>query len=372
MTVISRVCSNLPAGMNGSWPSVYSQSIASEVLVNSQLDLPRSSSSISLHTDDSDALLPAESVLLPYSDHIDWDEITQPSRNIEQLNVVGSQLTHFPHELFLKECFRKLESLNASNNDLTEIKADLASLKKLNVLLLNKNRLSNEVFVIICKIKALQRLELASNKVSSCPPGITSLSHLRCLNLSHNPLNTFPSQLLECTSLIELSLGDTNLSSIPEGISRLAFLEILDLSGNPLSELPETIRKVAHLKVLDLSATHLSTLPEHLPKSLVHLNVSHTIKHISPAVSQLIKLEKLVCDYMKTVYSEQPPFPQEITQLTSLREISVTYSNLTTLPECVARIPSLRRLDLTGNPIPSLPRMPESVEVIGLQPNSQQ
>ena len=73
---------------------------------------------------------------------------------------------------------------------------------------------------------------------------------------------------------------------------------------------------------------------------------------------------------MKTVYSDQPPFPQEITHLTSLREISVTYSNLTTLPECVAHIPSLRRLDLTGNLISSLPRIPESVEVIGLQPNS--
>ncbi|MCB1119216.1 MAG: hypothetical protein KDK65_04575 [Chlamydiia bacterium] len=370
MTAISGVFRSLPAGMNGSWPSVYAPSIPSEVSVKSQLDLPRSSSSVSLHTNSSDALSPAERVLLPYSNTIDWVEITQPSRNIEQLNVVGSQLTSFPHDLFLKECFRELESLMASSNDLTEIKGDLASLKKLKFLFLNKNKLSDGDFVIICKIKALQRLELASNKVSSCPPGITSLSHLRCLNLSHNPLNTFPSQLLECTSLIELSLGDTNLSSIPEGISRLAFLEILDLSGNPLSELPETIRKVAHLKVLDLSATHLSTLPESLPKSLIHLNVSHTLKHISPAVSQLIKLEKLVCNYMKTVYSDQPPFPQEITHLTSLREISVTYSNLTTLPECVAHIPSLRRLDLTGNLISSLPRIPESVEVIGLQPNS--
>jgi Leucine-rich repeat (LRR) protein len=78
------------------------------------------------------------------------------------------------------------------------------------------------------------------------------------LDLSHNPLVTWPSERAVLPSLTRLNLAHTAITQLPDHLRACTQLEELYLSGCPLEGLPSWLSELPHLRVLDLSHTHLT------------------------------------------------------------------------------------------------------------------
>ncbi|THG94891.1 hypothetical protein EW026_g6669 [Hermanssonia centrifuga] len=80
----------------------------------------------------------------------------------------------------------------------------------------------------------LINLYLNHNALTSIPPEITKLQHLKLLDLSGNSLASIPPELGMLTSLKELYLFDNHLQTLPPELGSLHQLQTLGVEGNPM------------------------------------------------------------------------------------------------------------------------------------------
>lgn len=106
---------------------------------------------------------------------------------------------------------------------------------------------ADSVAVVIPKLQALQRLQLAFCGLKALPiEGWAGLSALQWLDLSANDLTSLPAALSQATSLRRLNLGWNNhlapsAQQLGALLSRLPLLEELSLDEVGLEELPENL-----------------------------------------------------------------------------------------------------------------------------------
>nr|CDS27723.1 leucine rich repeat containing protein 57 [Hymenolepis microstoma] len=127
-----------------------------------------------------------------------------------------------------------MKLLNVSHNKLEFLPGELSHLNKLETLNASYNRLTT--------------LLNSPNSIS-----LSSLRHLRNVNLSNNQLTEFPLEL--CSSDIPLDILDlskNNISLIPDATSSLQVIE-LDLSENKINTISESLAKCSRLKILRLA-----------------------------------------------------------------------------------------------------------------------
>lgn len=129
-----------------------------------------------------------------------------------------------------------------------------------------------------------RRVDLQRNKLKQFN-GLSTLLHLKELNLSRNELVEFPTEVGSLLRLEKLYMNQNSIKSIPEGVfSRLANLQFLKLSTNRLAKLPADLSQCG---------------------SLTYLNVSkNCLKDLQPVVG-LCKLKELLVE--KNHLSELPP-----------------------------------------------------------------
>jgi CCR4-NOT transcription complex subunit 6 len=88
----------------------------------------------------------------------------------------------------------------------------------------------------------LAELYIASNKLTSIPPGIGQLRQLRILEASHNNISELPPEIGMCTNMKQLFLFHNDITQLPHELGALYYLETLGIAGNPLQqELKEEI-----------------------------------------------------------------------------------------------------------------------------------
>ncbi|KAB5550869.1 Endonuclease/exonuclease/phosphatase [Coniochaeta sp. 2T2.1] len=80
----------------------------------------------------------------------------------------------------------------------------------------------------------LAELYIASNKLTSIPPGIGQLRQLRILEASYNQISELPPEIGMCTNLKQLFLFDNNITHLPHELGFLYHLDMLGIEGNPL------------------------------------------------------------------------------------------------------------------------------------------
>ena len=92
-------------------------------------------------------------------------------------------------------------------------------------------------------MRALRRLNLAENRISTVPDDIAALPELRMLDLAHNRIRELPEALGELSALEDaLYLSDNLLETIPESVFRgMSRLRYLGLTHNPLATLPDSL-----------------------------------------------------------------------------------------------------------------------------------
>jgi Leucine-rich repeat (LRR) protein len=111
------------------------------------------------------------------------------------------------------------------------------------------------------------------NQLTSLPPEIGQLTHLRYLSLSHSSLTSLPPEIGQLTHLQELYLYGNPLTSLPPEIGQLTNLQELDLSDNQLASLPPEIGQLTNLQTLYLDGNPMTSLPPELCAKLKDVRI---------------------------------------------------------------------------------------------------
>ena len=110
-------------------------------------------------------------------------------------------------------------------------------------------------------IETLQYLDLSNNNISQISANIYAMTRLITLDLSNNNLHTITEEIDSFGQLTDLDLSDNYLAFLPKEICDLQQLTNLNLSNNALIELPDNIGDFISIQTLNLSNNALQELP---------------------------------------------------------------------------------------------------------------
>ncbi|KAM4733971.1 LOW QUALITY PROTEIN: p53-induced death domain-containing protein 1 [Anableps anableps] len=175
--------------------------------------------------------------------------------------------------------------------------------------------------------------------LTTLPDSVSSLFHLKHLDLSFNQLTFVPPCLLRLPALSILLLSHNHVSALPPDLGQLSSLTYLSLMGNRLKSVPPSVGQLKALQRLDVSNNILQQLPDEIGSlgELVKLELSHN------------KLKQL---------------PESMGSLLSLRELVIYSNDLRVIPNCLNELPLLK-MDVRDNPLgkpptpPPLPPIPD-------------
>lgn len=115
---------------------------------------------------------------------------------------------------------------------------------------------------------SVEYLSLKWDRLKTIPSAIDSFPNLRILDLSHNRIDSIPSQLIcGLDSLQELIFTGNRLIKVPACLFTHANLKVLKLGKNNIEEIPEFNPKESHLIVIYLWSNRL----QHIPQSLLEI-----------------------------------------------------------------------------------------------------
>ncbi|XP_053678654.1 chaoptin [Anopheles nili] len=161
----------------------------------------------------------------------------------------------------LSNKFRSLAWLDLSHNQLLRVEdATFVSLPRLSILNLshnNKLKIMEKAFVGLQD--SLLELILTNIRLTNVPE--LSNPTLRSLKISHNVLTSIPPELAaNITSLRELDLSENDLTNVPLITHSLTNLKSLSLSGNPITSLFNTSFAGTYdtLEYLDISNLNIN------------------------------------------------------------------------------------------------------------------
>ncbi|TAD96837.1 MAG: hypothetical protein EAZ97_13360 [Bacteroidetes bacterium] len=174
-------------------------------------------------------------------------------QNLKRLNVSYNQLKKVPKELInaknLKELIllknnlekipeglsdlSKLQVLDVSENSLEKLPDSLIKLKKLRILAAENNQLST--FPTLDSL-SIEEIRLSNNQLTNIPAEIGFYKNLKTLHLSGNQLTSLPKEIGLLVNLENLSIAENQIVSLPEEIKNLKKLTYIYLRSNKLSE----------------------------------------------------------------------------------------------------------------------------------------
>lgn len=155
---------------------------------------------------------------------------------------ISADLTELPKEVF--DLADSLEILDLSNNQLTDLPDELATLVNLRILFLSNNH-----------------FELIPGVLARCP-------NLEMISFKSNRLTRVCENVLPIDTRW-LILTDNRIETLPNSMGQLHRLQKLALAGNRLTKLPDSMQDCENLELARLSANDFSAMPDwlfHLPK----------------------------------------------------------------------------------------------------------
>lgn len=203
-------------------------------------------------------------------------------------------LAEFPPAFFTT--LGKLRELRLSGHKLEAIPASFSSLVELRVLQLRKNGIQNIDDAVFSlpngRQSYLEEMDLEYNQLSALPNSVGNLRRLRVLRVANNQLTDLPEEI-SCLSgsLKELYVAHNRLTEAPRALRSLAALEHLDVSYNLIQTLDTTaFDALTRLRILRASSNQLSALPQSLGRlvPLVELSIAGNLfVEFPPSVLQL-------------------------------------------------------------------------------------
>ncbi|MBK9508076.1 MAG: leucine-rich repeat domain-containing protein [Cytophagaceae bacterium] len=222
--------------------------------------------------------------------------------DVKEINLSGYGLKKLPGGVYN---FKKLENLNLSKNQISELKINTRKIPHLKTLDLSDNYLSDKSLKIRknssvkvlnltengidnlnkkwLKNKNMTDLVLANNSISTfSSKNIRYFKKIQVLNLYNNYVNTLPENFGELNKLQILDLYHNNLRDLPVSFSKLESLQTLAVSNNKLWDFPAGFSNLINLKTLYAHHNKLSNLPE-IPPNLELLDLGFNMVKTLPA-----------------------------------------------------------------------------------------
>ncbi|XP_031690878.1 leucine-rich repeat-containing protein 30-like [Oncorhynchus kisutch] len=213
---------------------------------------------------------------------------------LEKLNLSLNCLRALPPTLSILSNLVVL-NLWGIQNQLTSLPPEIGQLRHLRVLFCYSNQLT-EVPEELGNCTRLEVLSLTNNKISGLPASFASLICLRKLNLSHNKIVHIPGCIYTMKSLVFLHLACNRLECIADSIAALVELKILIVEGNEIHSLPKIICCLTRLELLNVDFNDIQNVPQEM--------------------HQLSRLEKLACHPLdKELHIMQNPLQEQIKEV---------------------------------------------------------
>lgn len=153
-----------------------------------------------------------------------------------------------------------IPELSLDDKDLIVLPPEIEKLKQLQTLWLAGNKLTT-LPPEFGQLKQLQILSVERNKLTSLPPEIGQLEQLQSLNLAVNRLTTLPPEFVQLRQLVEFTPDANQLTSLPPGFGQLKQLQVLNLGQNQLTSLPAEIGQLEQLERLHVRHNPLTSIP---------------------------------------------------------------------------------------------------------------
>ncbi len=120
-----------------------------------------------------------------------------------------------------------------------------------NIIGIKMNYLNMEyVSEMITSLKHLKVLELVGNKLKNIPKFVKNFMFLEKLNLEINNIKEIPKFLQNFPNLKKLNLSYNNINSIPEFITQLDKIEEINLYKNQIMDIPKNLKKNKNLRII--------------------------------------------------------------------------------------------------------------------------
>ena len=215
-----------------------------------------------------------------------------------------------------------------------------------------------------------------SNKLSSLPDNIASLSFLRTLNLSKNSLSLNAlDPIFKLATLVELYLAHNDIEGpISPSFAALENVQILDLEGNRITSIPHEISKIRRLRILLLGDNSLTDLPWQALETLddlyqLDISTNKFSENLLPPSLDQVNISSLSnfdvqCNFLTVLPSNLrlPSLTQFnasqnsittsgtfFTTTSQLVHLSLAQNQLSIIPEGVVNLAHLRTLDVSNN-----------------------
>ena len=264
---------------------------------------------------------------------------------IKRLFLHELELTEIPNAIYR---YPNLEELYLSKNQIKEVNLDMKKLPKLAQIHLQGNEITSENFKI-SRNKSVYMLNLNENLLSGIPQQTSNCRRLNILWMGGNDLSQLANRdFMRLKRVMDLNFYKTNIATLPSGIKKLKRLEVLDLYYNKLEVLPSSILKLKKLTHLAVAHNQLNTLPEKLYKlKRIHtLYVHHN--RLSKLPEQISSMHEM--KILDLGYNWFTDFPVQITAFTKLEELDLSGNNFHEFPKQLLEIKHLNKLFLRGNP----------------------
>jgi hypothetical protein len=193
--------------------------------------------------------------------------MTTENPSDKPLNYVklSDNLVEFPGHLF--DWSETLETIDLSNNRLTQLPADFWKFKKLKILFLSNNEFV-EFPEVLKYCPQLDIVGFKANKIAHVPEHSIP-ENLRWLILTGNQIGQLPTSIGNCKRLQKVMLAGNRLTHLPDEMQNCTEIQLLRISANCFKQLPAWLFGLPKLTWLafagnDLGPTQSSTsvLPE--------------------------------------------------------------------------------------------------------------
>ena len=282
---------------------------------------------------------------------------------VNHIALVGKGLSFVP--VYMK-CFKYLESLDLGLNQIKTIPEEIWNLKDMLYLSFSNNQLTN-LSANIEKLNKLNILNLNANQIGSLPNTVGGLIELKNLQIAGNKLTALPSlSKLQKLEILHASNNKLKYSFLVglSGVGTITYLSSLSelyLANNALYYYPGMLggHKLTKLKILDISNNgtwilgnkiHHFTALENLNASGNNFAAVNNVKTIHPEIGQLYNLKKLNLSNcgLETL-------PSEIAGLSNLEELNLSYNTIPIEKIPLCSYPKLKNLKLWETSIKGLP-----------------
>jgi hypothetical protein len=170
--------------------------------------------------------------------HNKISDISDKIENLEYLKTLiltDNKLNALPKTL---KYVYFIEKLALDSNSFTSVPIVIHNMKFLTELNLAHNKIS--ILDKNIALKKIQTLNVSHNEISEITNAISQLKTLKKLDLSNNKLTILPENMSNLLALRYLNLANNNLTKLPTKLNRWINLKTLILTGNSFSEEEKT------------------------------------------------------------------------------------------------------------------------------------